>query len=196
MLETYDWNNLISQEDRRALQFDIESIIHQGDWYENSPKYQTKMDVFSVQKPHWSKLRMSFFWSCFAYLGREVSIGHLKSWGMVTSSKWAEDRDNQWHDHAWYNKGGLPRGPVENISSKLSGVFYLKLPEECIGDEECGTEFAPEGLEAETRFFCPPLVGQWAIYPAEWMHRPGILKSEDTRIIVAADLGWKDATHN
>ena len=94
MLETYDWKKLITEEDRLAMQKDITSIIDQGEWYENSPKYQTKLDVFSIQKPHWSKLRMSFFWSCFAYLGREVRIEHLKSWGMLTSSKWSEDRDN------------------------------------------------------------------------------------------------------
>ena len=65
---------------------------------------------------------------------------------------------------------------------------------ENIGDEECGTEFAPEGLQSNQRFFCPPFVGRWVIYPAEWMHRPGLLKSEDTRMIVAADLGFIDAT--
>ena len=195
MLETYDWQKLITEEDRLSLQQDITQIIDQGDWYENSPKYQTKIDVFSIKRPHWSKLRMSFFWSCFAYIGKEVRIESLKSWGMITSSKWSEDRDNLWHDHAWYNAGGLPRGPVPPAGAKkLSGVFYLKLPEENIGDEECGTEFAPEGLQSKQRFFCPPLVGGWAIYPAEWMHRPGLLKSEDTRMIVAADLGFIDAT--
>ena len=183
MLETYDWNQLITQEDRMAVLQDIKAIVDQGDWYENSPKYQTKIDVFSIKKPHWSKLRMSFFWSCFAYLGHEVSIAHLKSWGMMTSSKWAEDRDNLWHDHAWYN----------NEMSKLSGVFYVHLPQDNIGDSECGTEFAPDGL-AGSKFYCPPIVGQWAIYPASWLHRPGILKSEEERYIVAADLGWKNAT--
>ena len=115
MLNTYDWEKLITEEDRFALQQDITQIIVQGDWYENSPKYQTKMDVFSIKRAHWSKLRMSFFWSCFAYLGKEVRIESLKSWGMITSSKWSEDRDNLWHDHAWYNS------PAD--AKKLSGVF-------------------------------------------------------------------------
>jgi len=183
VLETYDWNQLITEEDRTAIVQDIKAIIEQGDWYKNSPKYQTQIDVFSIQKPHWSKLRMAFFWSCFAYLGREVSIAHLKSWGMITSSKWAEERDSLWHDHAWYN----------NEMSKLSGVFYVHLPQENIGDNECGTEFAPEGING-SKFYCPPLVGQWAIYPASWLHRPGVLKSEEERFIVAADLGWNNVT--
>lgn len=183
MLNTYDWNNLITGDDRQAIIQDIRQIIDQGDFYENSPKFQTKMDVFSVKKPHWSKLRMSFFWSCFAYLGKEVQIAHLKSWGMMTSTQWQENRDNLWHDHAWYNEE----------MSKLSGVYYVHLPKENIGDEECGTEFAPDGVNGN-RFYCQPLVGQWAVYPASWLHRPGILKSNEERFIVAADLGWKNAT--
>ena len=37
---------------------------------------------------------MSFYWSCFAFNKGEVSIQHIKSWGVMTSSKWAEERDN------------------------------------------------------------------------------------------------------
>ena len=84
MLETYDWNQLITQEDRMAVLQDIKAIVDQGDWYENSPKYQTKIDVFSIKKPHWSAKYELL--GCFAYLGLEVSVPP-KSWGMMTSSK-------------------------------------------------------------------------------------------------------------
>ena len=50
--------------------------------------------------------------------------------------------------------------------------------------------WAPNGVEDPKRFWTPPLIGHWVIYPAELFHRPGILKSQDERIIVAADLGW------
>ena len=180
MLETYDWNQLITQEDRMAVLQDIKAIVDQGDWYENSPKYQTKIDVFSIKKPHWSKLRMSFFWSCFAYLGHEVSIAHLKCGGMRTSSKWAVVRDHLWHDHAWYY----------NEMSKLSGVFTC-ITQENIGDNECGTEFAPK--DYRDKVLLSPCWTMGCIF-ASWLHRPGILKSEEERFIVAADLGWKNAT--
>ena len=100
----------------------------------------------------------------------------------MTSSKWAEERDNLWHHHAWYANATLPR---------LSGIFYLKVPSENLGDIECGTEFAPKGVEDPERFWTPPLIGHWIIYPAELYHRPGLLKSEDERFVVAADLGWE-----
>ena len=60
MLETYDWNQLITQEDRMAVLQDIKAIVDQGDWYENSPNTQTKIDVFSKKILIGPKLRMSF----------------------------------------------------------------------------------------------------------------------------------------
>jgi len=182
MYRVFDWRNLITEQDRSDIADDVRSIIEQGDYYKNAPKYQTTMEVFSIKKPVWSRLRMSFYWSCFAFNNGEVSISHLKSWGVITSSKWAEDRDNLWHHHSWYAKSHLPR---------LSGIFYVELPKENLNDVECGTEFAPNGVEDPERFWTPPLVGQWVIYPASLFHRPGILKSEQERIVVAADLGWE-----
>ena len=51
MLNTYDWEKLITEQDRLALQQDIIQIIDQGDWYENSPKYQTKWMCLVLNKP-------------------------------------------------------------------------------------------------------------------------------------------------
>ena len=134
MLNTYDWEKLITEQDRLALQQDITQIIDQGDWYENSPKYQTKMDVFSIKRAHWSKLRMSFFWSCFAYLGKEVRIESLKSWGMITSLKWSLKTEIIYGTiPAWYNSAG---------AKKIKRSFLFETSRN-IGDEECGTEFAP-----------------------------------------------------
>ena len=53
MYETFDWTQLITKDDRSSIIEDIRSIINQGDYYKNSPKYQTTMEVFSIQKPHW-----------------------------------------------------------------------------------------------------------------------------------------------
>ena len=182
MYQTFDWTALMNEEHRSDIATDVRSIINQGDYYKNAPKYQTTMEVFSIKKPIWSKLRMSFYWSCFAYNKGEVAISHIKSWGVITSKKWEEPRDDLWHHHAWYANSHLPR---------LSGIFYVKLPKENLGDPECGTEFAPKGVEDKERFWVPPLIGHWVIYPANLFHRPGLLKSEEERIVVAADLGWE-----
>ena len=97
----------------------------------------------------------------------------------MTSSKWAEDRDNLWHDHAWYN----------NEMSKLSGVFYVHLTSRKHRRQRVWYRICTEGLSG-TKFYCPH-VGQWAVYPASWLHRPGILKKVKKKDLSAADLGWK-----
>ena len=69
----------------------------------------------------------------------------------------------------------------------LSGVYYVHLPEVL---DECGTEFAIDGPEEKARHMEPPRIGQWVIYPSNYWHRPGILKSKENRYIVAADLWY------
>ncbi len=44
----YDWSNLITEEDKKFLVKDIFSIIDRGQYWENSPKYQTKKNIFGT----------------------------------------------------------------------------------------------------------------------------------------------------
>ena len=168
--EYYDWNNLITGKDRESMCHSVSTGIDEGKFWTNSPKYQTNWNVFQ----DFTDLKMSFLWSCFRYLGREVQIKNVQSWSFRTSLKHVEDRDKLWHHH-WHD---------QSVNS-VSGVYYARLPVEA---DDTGTEFAPEGPEAEARHMEPPFPGGWIIYNSKEWHRPGILKSEEPRFIVAADM--------
>jgi len=174
--EYYDWNNLIGADSRQRMVADIRKLIDEGHYWKNSPKFQTDVNVFGIPTQDWTNLKMSFIWSCFAYLQREVQIKTIKSWSYMTSLKHPEPRETLWHTH--------DRGPGVKT---LSAVYYLHLPDE-VDTLTAGTEFAPLGPEKDGHFFAEARVGQWIIWPGKSWHRPGILQSHDDRFIVAADL--------
>ena len=175
-LKWYDWNKLITAEDREMVCKDVDQLIKDGKYFTNSPKYQTNINVMGLQSAHWMKIKMSFVTSCFMYAEKELKIKNVQSWSYQTSLNYEEPRDNLWHHHQ-HNK---------EVQS-LSGVYYVHLPEVL---DECGTEFAIDGPEEKARHMEPPRIGQWVIYPSNYWHRPGILKSKENRYIVAADLWY------
>ena len=170
----YDFNALISNKERNTMCNDVRELISSGQYWENSPKYQTNVQVFAQPGAHWSKLKMSFVWACFAFLEREVQIKGVQSWSFMTSKKYPEPRERLWHHHH-HNKA------VESVS----GVYYVKVP---VNKKQCGTEFAPNGPEDSSRLMLPPKEGQWVIYNSREWHRPGELLSDKDRFIVAADM--------
>jgi hypothetical protein len=174
--EYYDWNNLINQPQRQLMVTDIKQVISQGQFWKNSPRFQTDINIFSLPGEHWTNLKMSFIWSVFAYLKRDVPIKAVKSWGYMTSLNYTvEDRDTYWHTHT------RPDATV------ISGVYYLQMPQG-IDLQTAGTEFAPQGPQNPDRVFADAKPGHWIIWPGSAWHRPGILQSQEDRFIVAADL--------
>jgi hypothetical protein len=177
--ETYDWNALVTDSDRECMITDIRSLIDQGRYWSNCPRYQTTDNVFGLEGKHWTNIKMSFIWSCFSYLRREVQIQGIQSWSYMTSLKYTvEDRDNLWHTH---QRDGV---------KVLSGVYYLHIPSN-VDNYTAGTEFSPLGPEREEgRFFAEAKQGCWAIWPGSSWHRPGVLQSKEDRFIIAADMGF------
>ncbi len=175
--EYYDWNQLISEESRLNLMHDVNQLISNGKYFTNSPKFQTNVNVFGLQTEEWINLKMSFVWSCFAYLGREVQIKNVQSWSYQTSLKNAENRDTLWHHHNHNEE-----------TTTVSGVYYLHLPDDVKDLEQAGTELAPNGVDADGKYFAPWRTGHWMIYPGKVWHRPGVLQSKNDRYIVAADM--------
>ena len=100
---------------------DIDKLIANGDYWTNSPPYQTNVNIFGLQTQDWINLKMSFIWSCFAYMQREAQIKSVKSWGYQTSLKTTEDRERYWHQH------------LREGSQVISGVYYLALPDSVCG---------------------------------------------------------------
>ncbi|MGY8864648.1 MAG: hypothetical protein ACKVJK_03350 [Methylophagaceae bacterium] len=177
--EYYDWNNLINRGSRMSMCNDVNTLISQGDVWTNSPKYQTNVNMFGLANENWTNLKMSFIFSCFAFMKREVKIKNIQSWSYRTSLKDAEDRDTLWHHH--------DHNPD---TTTVSGVYYMHLPiaGEVVGPQTAGTELAPNGPEGDGKYFTPWREGHWMIYPGKIWHRPGILHTDEDRYIVAADM--------
>jgi len=173
--EYYNWTGLINEKARLDMCNEIDLGIKSGKFWHNSPKYQTNWNVF--QGNSFINLKMSFIWSCFAYLGKEVQIKNVQSWAFMTSKKTAEDREVLWHHHN--------HNPQ---TTTVSGVYYLHLPEDATDLEKSGTELAPNGVEGDGKYFVPWKTGHWMLYPGKVWHRPGILQSDESRFIVAADM--------
>ena len=179
----FDFSSVITKADNQAACEIIKGIIADGNYFTNSPKYQTKENIFSRQEAVWLKYRMSFLFSVFMYLGREVKVSNMMAWSFMTNLEGAEDREKLWHDH-WH-----PKNPNNKM---LSGLFYLHIPDDVKDRDYAGTEMAPNGPNSDGKFFVRPTDGSWLIYPSNQWHRPGIVQSNNYRFILAVDVEYQD----
>ena len=179
----FDFSSLITEQDNQTACGIIRDIVSEGNYFTNSPKFQTKENIFARQEPIWVKYRMSFLMSVFMYLGREVKVSNMMAWSYMTNLEGAENRDNLWHNH-WH-----PSQPNAKI---MSGIFYLHIPKDVKDRDYCGTEMAPNGVDQDGKFFVRPTDGNWLIYPGDQWHRPGIVQSDQYRFILAVDVEYID----
>ena len=177
----FDFSSVISPEDNKEAIGIIKNIIASGNYFTNSPKYQTKENIFSRPESVWLKYRMSFLFSVFMYLGREVKVTNMMAWSFMTNLDGAEDRETLWHNH-WH-----PQNPNAKM---LSGIFYLHIPKDVQDRDYCGTEMAPNGPSDNEKFFVKPSDYSWLVYPSNQWHRPGIVQSKNYRFILAADIEY------
>jgi hypothetical protein len=177
----FDFSSTISQADNTAAIGIIKNIIADGNYFANSPKYQTKENIFARQEAVWLKYRMSFLFSVFMYLGQEVKVSNMMAWSFMTNLQGAEDRETLWHHH-WH--------PSQPNAKLLSGIFYLHIPEDVKDRDYAGTEMAPNGIEQDGKYFVSPTDYTWLIYPSNQWHRPGIVQSNNYRFILAADVEY------
>lgn len=185
LVKVFNYSSLITKEHNQEACDLIDHIIFTEDnWFRNSPKYQTKENIFSRPEQVWLKYRLTFLFSVFMYLGREVRVSNMMAWSYMTNTETAGNRDRLWHDH-WH-----PKTPGNDM---ISGIFYLHIPADVIDINTCGTEIAPNGpLEehSESRYFIRPTPFSWHIYPSRTWHRPGISQSKNYRFIIAADIEY------
>ncbi len=182
LVKKFDFSSTISQEDNQEAIGIIKSIIADGNYFTNSPKFQTKENIFARPEPVWLKYRMRFLFYVFMYLGREAKVSNMMAWSFMTNLESAEDREKLWHHH-WH--------PTQPNSKMLSGIFYLHIPEDVKDRDYCGTEIAPNGVQNDGKFFVRPNNGHWIIYPSDTWHRPGIVQSNQYRFILAADVEYQ-----
>lgn len=174
----YNWNQIITDKDRKLMINDVRTAIDAGNYIPTQPKFQANFTVFDRPEFHWTKLKYSFIMSAYDFLGKTVPMVGMRSWSFMTSLRHSEDRENLWHHHHH-----------DTQYNTVSGVFYLDIP---VNKKECGTEFAPDGPESSKREMLPPKQGQWLMYWSKEWHRPGEVKSMKPRFIVAADMIFQE----
>lgn len=181
VVKKFNFESLINESDDQTACNIIKDIVDAGNYYTNSPRYQTKENLFIRQEQVWLKYRMSFLFSVFLYLQREVKVFNMQAWSFMTNLEGAEERDNLWHHH-WH-----PKHPDGKI---LSGIWYLHIPDDVYDINTCGTEIAPINPEEQGKYYVTPTKGNWLIYPGETWHRPGIVQSDQYRFVLAADVEY------
>jgi len=179
-IKPYDFSSLITEDDNDQIMFISKDIIDSGNYFLNSPKFQTKENLFARPEPVWLKMRQSFIYSCFMFLGKEVQIKGINSWVFMTSSRDEIDRNNLWHHHHY-----------DQAFGKLSGIWYVHIPPDVTNPELTGTEFALNGVNGGDNIFIKPNSFTWNIYPSKIWHRPGITDSIDYRFVFAADMEYR-----
>ena len=181
LVKTYDFSSLLTKQDNLDIKDISQQIIANGHYFKNSPKFQTQENLFARQEPVWLKMRQSFIFGCFLYLGKEVRIKNIMSWVFMTSAKDAEDRDKLWHHHHINDN--------EGTTATLSGVWYVHIPTTS-NPKVTGTEFSPNWPNHDKNFFQEPKDLTWFIYSSKLWHRPGITESDDYRFVFAADMEY------
>jgi len=180
LCKKYNFSSLITPEDNLKAISIIENLITEGHYFTNSPRYQTNVNLFGLDDPIWLKYRMSFLFSIFMYLGKEVQVSEMMSWSYMTNLDTVENRDIYWHHHN-----------TNQWKKKMSGVFYLRIPDDVTDTDLAGTEMAPNGVDGPGKYFVRPSEFTWSIFPGTLWHRPGIVQSNKYRFIIAADVEYQ-----
>jgi hypothetical protein len=181
-IDLYDFSSLFTQEDNNQLMAVSKQVIDNGQYFANSPKYQTKENLFARPEPIFLKMRQSFVYSCFMFLGKEVRIKNIMSWVFMTSSTDSEDRENMWHNHHVNDNDGT--------TDTVSGIWYVHIPKNISNPELSGTEFALGLPNQSEHVFLKPNNLTWNVYPSKLWHRPGITDSDEYRFVFAADMEY------
>ena len=181
-IDLYDFSSLITADDNEQIKSITKGIIDSGNYFQNSPKFQTRENLFARSELVWLKMRQSFIYSCFMFLGKEVRIKNIMSWVFMTNTETAEDRDKLWHNHHVSDNDGS--------TDTLSGLWYVHIPSNVTNPELTGTEFAFNYPNFDNTVFLKPKDLTWAVYPSKLWHRPGITDSSDYRFVFAADMEY------
>jgi hypothetical protein len=178
----FNFSSIITEQDNQEAIEIIKGIIASGNYFKNSPPYQTQENIFKRPEAVWLKYRMSFLFSAFMYVGREVRVSEMMAWSFMTNLSTVEDRDKYWHNH-WH-----PKNPN---SKMISGIMYLHIPSDVKDYDTCGTEMAPNGPTGDGKYFVRPSEYTWLMYPSDKWHRPGIVQSDEYRFVLAADVEYQ-----
>ena len=183
-IDLYNFSSLFTEEDNQQLMTISKGIIDSGQYFTNSPKYQTKENLFARSETVFLKMRQSFIYSCFMFLGREVRIKNIMSWVFMTNQEVqrAEERDDLWHNHHVSDNDGT--------TDTVSGIWYVHIPKDVSNPDLTGTECTLGVPKQDSTFFLKPNNLTWNVYPSKLYHRPGITDSNEYRFVFAADMEY------
>ena len=181
-IDQFNWSSLITESDNKEIMTVVKSIIDSGNYFKNSPKFQTQENLFARHEPVFLKMRQSFIYSCFQFLGGEVKISNMMSWCFMTSQKEVEDREQNWHCHHLNDNNGT--------TNTVSGIWYVHVPKTITNQDTAGTEFCLDWKNKTNYFYLRPNQLTWNIYPSKIWHRPGIIDCDDYRFVFAADMEY------
>lgn len=180
----------ITHEDKNLLVESVDDLYQKGCWDkdEEKPKYQTYTflfnektpDIWTNSKPYlWAKLKKTFINSCYLYLEtiddfisekKNCNIHSVRAWCYKSNSDNVAENYNPMHSH---------------FPSFLSGIFYLKMPQDVnhvIGTEfENTNNFSIRNTIVLNDEFC------WTIFPGHLKHRACQINSNEYRYVIAAD---------
>jgi hypothetical protein len=180
-----DVENAITAEDREMMVRSVDQLYDRGDWDKDplKPQYQTHPILFSDQAPPiWHKLRQTFIDACYLYLKAvedvhqfqaNINILQVRAWCYKSDRETKQQRNNPMHTHR---------------PSYLSGVYYLKLPND--SEDTVGTEFGDiKGitLGASRDVIVTNDLNCWSIFPGGMPHRAVQIDSDLPRYVIAAD---------
>lgn len=181
-IDLYNWSSLITEEDNQQMKSIVTDIVRSGNYFTNSPKFQTKQNLFARDEKVFLKMRQSFIYSCFMYLEKEVKIKNIMSWSFMTNNETAENRNDFWHNHHISDNNGT--------TNTLSGLWYIHIPN-VENRDAAGTEFSENPApNFEKTYFLKPNHLTWSIYPSKLWHRPGICDTQEYRFVFAADMEY------
>jgi hypothetical protein len=181
-IDQYNWSSLITETDNQEIMRVVKSIIDNGNYFKNSPKFQTQENLFARQETVFLKMRQSFIYSCFMFLGGEVRIKNMMSWCFMTSQNEVENREDLWHTHHLNDNNGT--------TNTLSGVWYVNIPKSITNYDTAGTEFCLDWANKQDYIYLRPNNLTWNIYPSKLWHRPGIIDTDEYRFVFAADMEY------
>jgi len=182
LIKKYNFSGLITQKDIDTCIQDIDEVFANSGWMQDRPTFQTYGYLFEY-RPLLYKFKQSFIFSCLSYLKKDIKHFECKAWCyMDYHDNWIKkDQEEMWHKHS---DNTAPFSP-NLLTDKLSGIFYLRIP-----DADSNHKYPTTEFKDDSDIFFEDFT--WFIYPSDLIHRPGKILSNEKRYCLGADFFYFD----
>ena len=196
ILKKYSFKDILTEDDTKQAIDVIDQMVEEKNYFTKEivfskknviycnglPSYQTRENLLERDEFIWYKFKSTFLLAALAYLQKEIKVLQYSAWGFMTSNDIATDRDKYWHHHHFRKEN----------EKMISGIYYLRIPNDQNNLDTSGTEFALHHKDFSNTVFVKPDLYTWLIHPSDLYHRPGIWHGDEYRYVLAADLVYYD----